>query len=367
MLSGIKFIPKDKRKEDLSSKQKIKIIAKSFETVEEDAGVFDMIDVVADEGKFNHSSSFVQENGKAEHGTFDIKRTGPVSGQTNRSAAEALRNKLKTVTTSPEEESPEDLISDETRRNLLVSRHLDKIRGQLTSGRGTLSIAELATLEKFSASNHDNDAELLDILSARSAKRSAAISGDDEEDPLVSKKKKNKRFLESTGSDSEGEADVRGKKSSGSDKHEKRSNDSSKHKLAAAEVQKAKKASHCGVCASVARAGQSLLVTQSSAFLLRLKESRLSLGEGHCELVSRSHEQSTVALDDQAAAELDRFVGCLRRMFERRDQLCLVVESAVGAHCVVDVIPIRADVLPDVIMGFREVRGFILLLLSRLG
>ena len=106
------------------------------------------------------------------------------------------------------------------------------------------------------------------------------------------------------------------------------------------------------------------LICLGEYFALRLKEASQSIAEGHCELIPLSHVSSVLSLCDkepEAWTEMKRFRSSLAALFFERGDAVIFMEANVRiqslSHAVVDVVPARRDIAKlEVKAGFKQVR-----------
>jgi hypothetical protein len=116
----------------------------------------------------------------------------------------------------------------------------------------------------------------------------------------------------------------------------------------------------CALCVgSKAHLNQKFLeVAAGSRAYLRIKPAHLSLGPLHCEIVPSTHAPSRLACDDDAQAEIARFISCLQYMLQKDNKVGIVLESAVHfskrSHAVVDIVPLDRAVAHDVKIFFKQ-------------
>jgi len=98
---------------------------------------------------------------------------------------------------------------------------------------------------------------------------------------------------------------------------------------------------------------------------VRLKPGNLRMGNGHCEVFSRSHTESTLKLEEECWEELSLVKAALRRMHASEGRVACFVEVAIGfsrtPHGVLECVPVEAGMEAElqysVQEAFTEVNG----------
>jgi len=118
----------------------------------------------------------------------------------------------------------------------------------------------------------------------------------------------------------------------------------------------------CGYCTSIAqttngcRINSPLVLSLAPNSYIRMKPLRLSLCQGHCEIIPLQHTKSLLLAESDCVKEVKRYKQCLERFFESNDnQGVIFIEVALqsptsgsGWHTHIDVIPIHSKYISDV-------------------